>query len=301
MKKLYSDLQSLKNTFLPRIESQLDIWLTMIEGPQKGLIEAARYSCLGSGKRFRPLLTLAVASRSHEPDTAALVAACAIELIHTYSLIHDDLPCMDNDDLRRGKKALHKVVGEGLALLTGDFLLTFAFECLATCEQMPVHMKLELIARLTKAAGHRGMVGGQYADLTCHQHPQTAEFLKWMHLCKTGALMRASLEFGAIVSGCAQQEVAIWGDFGEKFGLLFQFVDDLIDSLPSSMPSSVPIGPSSYIAFNGVEDTLIEVQKLKNQLIEMATTLDQDRTIFQEMIQAVTDQYETLPQIANPS
>lgn len=294
----YKHLHELKAVALPLIENQLDTWLTLSHGPQQGLFEAARYSTLGIGKRFRPLLTLAVTTQHNIPFEQAVQAASIIELIHTYSLIHDDLPCMDNDDFRRGKKSLHKVVGEGLALLTGDFLLTFAFQKLSEITSIDPLVRLRLITALASAAGHQGMVGGQYADLTSHQHPQTREFVQWMHEHKTGSLMRVCMEFGAILSGLSSEQISHWRRFGQQFGLLFQLVDDLLDSLPCNMKGA-PIGPSSYITFAGVQKTLDEVRQLKEQLLITCHQLDPHRQILSEMVEAVTRQYEDLPQIAS--
>lgn len=296
-KRAFKNLNELKEFATPLIENQLDTWLQEQDGPQNGLIQAARYSTLGSGKRFRPLLTLCVAQHYGVDIEQAVPAACAIELVHTYSLIHDDLPCMDNDDFRRGKKSLHKVIGEGLALLTGDFLLTYAFDRLCNAHVIPPNIRLKLIQHLSLASGHLGMVGGQYADLTSHQHPQTKEFINWMHECKTGALMKASVVFGALLACVNDDQVAQWGNFGASIGLLFQLVDDLLDIFATTNTGSLPIGPSSYIAFAGIEQTLSEVRQLKLQLLKRCHELLPENLILQELIESITHQYEDLPQI----
>lgn len=289
--------ETLKATYLPLIEAQLDHWLTSSSGPQTGLFEAARYSTLGAGKRLRPLLVFVAGDLYKANQQALLDFACAVELIHTYSLIHDDLPAMDNDDYRRGKKSLHKVVGDGIALLTGDFLLTYAFEKIAHSEAISSESKIKLIQLMGECAGHRGMVGGQYADLTSHQHPQTPEVLQWMHLSKTGALMRLCVEGGCIIADVSAATSRSWGELGSRIGLLFQIVDDLLDDLPST-GSKVPLGPSSFISMAGVENTWIEARRLKTELMQRSMQLDPERPVLVEIIEAITRQYEQLPQIA---
>jgi geranylgeranyl diphosphate synthase type II len=301
MNTRFSHLDDLKDYALPLIEHQLDHWLELKEGPQKGLLEAARYSTLGSGKRFRPLLCLSIAHFYGIDLTLAIPAACSIELVHTYSLIHDDLPCMDNDDYRRGKKSLHKITTEGLALLTGDFLLTFAFEKLSYLNELSAEQRIKLIQHLSRASGHLGMVGGQYADLTSHLHPQTQEFVHWMHECKTGALMKACAAFGAILANLDPHMIEKWQNFGQKLGLLFQLVDDLLDTLATGTTGSLPIGPSSYIAFAGAKKTLAKARQLKENLIIQTKQLTPNYFVLEELIESITSQYEDLPQIAPSS
>ncbi len=195
--------------------------------PKEGdsLTEAALYSLEG-GKRFRPLLTLAVVEAFGMDLKRALIPACAIELIHTYSLIHDDLPCMDDDDMRRGKATLHKAYSESLAVLTGDFLLTFAFESLATAPLLSQEEKNSLITILAKRSGRVGMIGGQVLDIDLQETKVDWEDLKVVHMKKTGALITAALEFGAVLSS---EDLAPFQRIGENLGLTFQLTDDLID------------------------------------------------------------------------
>jgi geranylgeranyl diphosphate synthase type II len=298
MKKSDYTFERLKTCYLPLIESELTAWLTPSHPcPQEGLFEAARYSTLGAGKRLRPLLVFAVGDLYEAPKQALLEFACALEMIHSYSLIHDDLPAMDNDDYRRGKKSLHKVVGDGIALLTGDFLLTYAFQKIALSPSFSNELKVKLIQLMGECAGHEGMVGGQYADLTSHQHPQNPEVLKWMHLIKTGALMRLCMEGACCIAGVSPTTCQSWAELGSRIGLLFQIVDDLLDDLPSTT-SKVPLGPSSFISMAGVENTWNEARRLKSELIERCQQLDPDRPVIHEIIEAITRQYEQLPQIA---
>jgi geranylgeranyl diphosphate synthase, type II len=193
------------------------------------LFEAARYSILGSGKRLRPLLAITTAEAYGCPLDKILNPACALEMVHTYSLIHDDLPCMDNDDLRRGKPTLHKAYPEGQAVLAGDFLLTFAFQILCESPGLNADEKIELALTLSRAAGADGMIGGQVVDLASEGKIINWQTLHFMHQNKTAALLTASLEFGAIVGGAPKEDRALLQTIGQKLGLAFQIHDDLSD------------------------------------------------------------------------
>lgn len=187
--------------------------------------EAARYAVFSGGKRIRPKMALAAAALFSVPYEIAALPACALELIHTYSLIHDDLPCMDNDDFRRGKPTLHKVYDEALALLTGDFLLTYAFELLAHAPGLSDHQKLRLISILSQKSGAHGMIGGQELDIT--RSALTEETILQMHLRKTAALFTAAMEFGGVLAN--QSDLSLLAELGQNFGLFFQINDDLAD------------------------------------------------------------------------
>jgi len=196
---------------------------------QHRLYESARYSLLSGGKRLRPLLCMAAGMVfDADPDTL-LTPACALEMVHTYSLIHDDLPCMDDDDLRRGKPTLHKVCPEGHAVLTGDYLLTYAFQVLSEAPHLSNRQKLTLIHILAKRAGAQGMIGGQVIDLASEGDLIDFETLKFMHLGKTAALISASLEFGGLVAETSKQDGTHLINAGNYLGLAFQFTDDILD------------------------------------------------------------------------
>ena len=196
--------------------------------------KAMRYSLFAGGKRIRPLLSMAAAEAVSDSPVGIESCACTLELIHTYSLIHDDLPALDNDDYRRGKLTNHKVFGEAMAILAGDSLLTWAFQVLAELEAPP-DRKVKLIAELAAAAGTvGGMIGGQVADLEGEGKTPTAPLLESIHRAKTGALLRASLRMGAIYSGATAEQYALLSCYGEHMGLAFQIVDDLLDVEESS-------------------------------------------------------------------
>ena len=190
--------------------------------------DAMRYAVLGNGKRIRPVLTLAVCEMFGGPEDQALIAACAIELIHSYSLVHDDLPLMDNDDFRRGQPSCHKKFGEGVALLAGDALLTLAFQILGELNHS--EHSLRLIREIAEAAGTSGMIGGQVLDIQAEAGNLTLENLEEINRKKTGALIRVSCLAGAIMGGAKpEQELRILR-FGEYLGFAFQLIDDILDS-----------------------------------------------------------------------
>lgn len=192
------------------------------------LIESARYSLFPGGKRLRPQLVLATAEAFGAPHELALAPACAIELIHTYSLIHDDLPCMDNDDMRRGKPSLHKAYPEGHAVLTGDFLLTFAFQLLAESPGLSPLQRLDMIHKLALRAGAQGMIGGQSVDLASTGKKIDWQTLQQLHRNKTAALITCALEIGGVIA--KTNELQRLQDIGENLGLAFQIIDDLLDA-----------------------------------------------------------------------
>lgn len=192
---------------------------------------AVRYSIFAGGKRLRPLLTIAAAEIFRVPQLHAMPAACALEMIHTYSLIHDDLPALDDDDYRRGRLANHKVFGEAMAILAGDALLTLAFETLAAeaSAYFSAATVVRLIEELSRAAGMAGMIGGQVVDLLSEGQPVNADTLDYIHRHKTGKLFTCSIRSGAIMGGASIEELKRLTTFAEHMGLAFQIVDDILD------------------------------------------------------------------------
>lgn len=216
------------------VDSELDRLVPPETTPPETIHRAMRYSLFAGGKRVRPILCLEAARAVSGSFCAVLPAACSLELVHTYSLIHDDLPALDNDDYRRGKLTNHKVFGEAMAILAGDALLTLAFQVLAQLDAPP-ERKARLLAELASAAGTvGGMIGGQVADLEGEGKPPDATLLETIHRAKTGALLRASLRMGAIVAGANQAEYEALSCYGEHVGLAFQIVDDILDVEESS-------------------------------------------------------------------
>lgn len=216
-------------------DEALDRWLPSESDPPERIHQAIRYSVFAGGKRIRPVLCLA-AARVIDPARPGIEdAACTLEMIHTYSLIHDDLPAMDNDDLRRGRPTNHKVYGEAMAILAGDALCTIAFHVLARLPHATPAVKLRLIEELALASGTQGgMIAGQVHDIEGEGQPPSAERLERIHRAKTGALLRASVRMGAIYAEAGDRELAALSDFGEHIGLAFQIVDDILDIEESS-------------------------------------------------------------------
>ena len=211
------------------VDAELDRLTPPETTPPETIHRAMRYSLFAGGKRIRPVLCLEAARTVAGNVEGAVTAACSLELIHTYSLIHDDLPALDNDDYRRGKLTNHKVFGDAMAILAGDALLTLAFQVLAELPA-PADRKARLMAELATTSGTvGGMIGGQVADLEGEGKPPDAALLESIHRAKTGALLRASLRMGAIYAGASGPEYAALSCYGEHIGLAFQIVDDILD------------------------------------------------------------------------
>lgn len=234
------------------VEQRLDKLIPENHAPYRSLIQAARYSLLSGGKRLRPLLVLATLETLGENIEKGLEPACALEMIHTYSLIHDDLPCMDNDDFRRGKPSLHKAFPEGHAVLAGDFLLTYAFEVMVNSPCLSSEQKIELIEILAKSAGSPGMIGGQIMDIESEGQPVTIEFLKEIHERKTGALITASITCGAIIAQASSETKKILQQFGQELGFAFQVIDDVLDVV-SNKNSDLKNNKTTYASLLGLE------------------------------------------------
>src|SRR5436190_8324 len=216
------------------VDAELDRLVPTETTPPETIHRAMRYSLFAGGKRIRPILCIEAARAAGDEGDAVVACACALELIHTYSLIHDDLPALDNDDYRRGKLTNHKVFGDAMAILAGDSLLTLAFQVLA---ELPVDgdRKSRLVAELATAAGTvGGMIGGQAADLEGEGKPPAAQLVETIHRAKTGALLRASLRMGAIYAGATAAQYEALSCYGEHVGLAFQIVDDILDIEESS-------------------------------------------------------------------
>lgn len=242
-----------------QIEDTLNALIPEQDVPHRQLFEAARYSLIGGGKRLRPLLTLATTETFGIDNRIALNAACAIEMIHTYSLIHDDLPCMDDDDFRRGKPSLHKAYSEGHAVLAGDYLLTFAFEVIAQDPHLEADQKVALVGLLAKNSGAHGMIGGQVMDIEAEGKQIDVRILQQIHRHKTGAMITASLKFGGIIAGANQGQLEALQLFGEDLGLAFQIIDDVLDVTASEKKHGKAIASDeinnkmTYVTLLGLE------------------------------------------------
>ncbi|MCX6628367.1 MAG: polyprenyl synthetase family protein [Candidatus Solibacter sp.] len=216
------------------VDAELDRLVPPETTPPETIHRAMRYSLFAGGKRIRPILCIEAAHTIAGECSGILAAACSLELIHTYSLIHDDLPALDNDDYRRGKLTNHKVFGDAMAILAGDSLLTLAFQVLAQLDA-PDYCRTRLIAELALSSGTvGGMIGGQVADLEGEGKPPDAQLLETIHRAKTGALLRASLRMGANLAGASEPQYEALSRYGEHVGLAFQIVDDILDVEESS-------------------------------------------------------------------
>ncbi len=217
------------------IDATLGHWVPASDAEPHSIHAAMRYSLFAGGKRIRPVLAMAAAQAVSDVPAGVENAAVTLELIHTYSLIHDDLPALDNDDLRRGRPTCHKVYGEAMAILAGDALLTLAFEVLSRLPHVTAEVRVRLIEELARAAGTvGGMIGGQVNDIEGERKMPTARLLESIHRAKTGALIRASVRMGALYAGATEEELAGLTKYGEHIGLAFQIVDDILDVEESS-------------------------------------------------------------------
>ncbi|KAL4290692.1 hypothetical protein GQ457_14G003840 [Hibiscus cannabinus] len=244
--------------------------------------EAMRYSLLAGGKRVRPLLCLAACDLVGGQESMAVPAACAVEMIHTMSLIHDDLPCMDNDDLRRGKPTNHKVFGEDIAVLAGDALLAFSFEhiAVATVGVTPGRI-VRAIGELAKSIGAEGLVAGQVVDITSEGLTDVGpDHLEFIHVHKTAALLEAAAVLGAILGGGCDEDVGKLRKFARNIGLLFQVVDDILDVTKSSKELGKTAGKDlvadkvTYPRLMGIDKSREFAEKLKNDALEMLQGFD---------------------------
>ena len=248
------------------------------------------YSLMAGGKRLRPVLLMAAADAVGADGTKFLPVACALEMIHTYSLIHDDLPAMDNDDLRRGKPTNHVVYGEGIAILAGDALLTLAFTVILRQKAVPAEALLRVVDEVSRAAGAEGMVGGQVLDLEAENRQISMEELRRVHTGKTGALFRAALRSGAILAGASEEQLSALTAYADHFGLAFQITDDILDVIGNAEEIGKPVGSdeknhkSTYVTLTSLE----MAQELARRTVEEAeaalSAFGQEAAFLRELV-----------------
>jgi geranylgeranyl diphosphate synthase, type II len=256
------------------VERHLERCMPAESLPPGSIHTAMRYSVFAGGKRIRPILCLEASRIFAEDVTPALYPACAVEFIHTYSLIHDDLPALDNDDLRRGKPTCHKKFGEAIAILAGDALLTLAFETIGA-SPVAAELRVAMLTEISTAAGTvEGMVGGQVADIEAEGKPVGPEMLEYIHRSKTAALIRASITAGALSAGAGSEDVARLRRFGETIGWAFQVTDDILDVEESSVALGKTAGKdiaqqkATYPAVFGMEKSHAIAKELATTAIE---------------------------------
>lgn len=256
-------------------------------GMQREIAEAMSYTLFAGGKRVRAMLVKEFCRLCGGEEKAAVSAACAIEMIHAFSLIHDDLPCMDDDDFRRGKPSCHKAYGEATALLAGDALENKAFEIIANDNSLSDEVKVKLITVFSKAIGVCGMIGGQVIDTVCQEKMMDKDSLFEMYRMKTGALIRASCEMGCIVAE-AYDKVQIAGEYGEKLGIAFQIVDDILDIRGNEKAIGKPVGSDKQNEKNtsavlcGIEEAQRIAQRLTDEAMECLSAFE-DRSFINEI------------------
>jgi farnesyl diphosphate synthase len=261
------------NEVADRITVAIDQLIPPADGPEAMLMRAMRHGALGRGKRLRPFITIEVGGMFGASEKALLRAAAALECVHAYSLIHDDLPCMDDDDIRRGQPTVHKAFGEAAAVLAGDALLTLAFEIMASPEtHRDPGMRCRLIERMAVAAGPRGMVAGQMIDMNPdHDAEDTLQRLTRMQRLKTGAMIHCAGEIGALLGGASDGERQAIAGFTADLGLAFQIVDDLLDvegdaaELGKATDKDKDAGKANFVTLLGVEVARERVELLSSQ------------------------------------
>lgn len=254
--------------------------------------QAMAYSVFAGGKRFRPVLCLAACEVVGGSWQQALDGACAMECIHTYSLIHDDLPGMDDDDYRRGKLTNHKVFGEGMAILAGDALLTYAFEILSNMDDGSNSTQiLQIIKEVSRASGTAGMIGGQVVDILSEQEKSTADLLNYIHNHKTGALIEVSVRMGAILGGANAEQLAALTQYARQLGLAFQITDDILDVVGDASKIGKPVGSdeknekATFPAFYGLEQSRLMAKQAVEAAIAALDPFGQQGEILVQMAQ----------------
>ena len=286
-------------TYLEASKQSIEQWLsTVLHSPipeYKRLYEAMNYSLLQGGKRIRPILTKAVLDAMKVDASLYKEFLCALECIHTYSLIHDDLPAMDNDDYRRGNLTNHKVYGDGMAILAGDGLLTYAFQLCSENTTASAEQKIKAIQCLATAAGPEGMVGGQAFDLLSEGKHIPLEELKILHSGKTGALFNAAIELGLILSNADQAKYAAYMIYANCLGLLFQITDDILDvtgtieELGKTPGSDIRQDKSTYVSLLGLDEARNEAHAVVQKAHVALATIEDDTHILSAIIDYLMD------------
>ncbi len=269
-----TDFEKLLRESAALFDIELEKYFDPSDPDLTAVTDAMAYSALAGGKRIRPFITLEFCRLFGGDTRSALPLAVALECVHTYSLIHDDLPCMDNDDLRRGKPTCHKVYGEEFALLAGDALLTGAFETVATADSLDESVRLEAVKALSRLAGVNGMIGGQTIDLQSEGKSIDFEKLLKLHSLKTGALIRCAAYLGAIAANARPEQISAADKYAERLGLAFQIADDILDVTSTEAELGKPIGSDSenkkvtFLTFMSVEEARSFAERTADEAAE---------------------------------
>lgn len=281
-------IDSLLKDYQAKFDSRLDIILSESGQLYDEILTACRYAVLNGGKRIRPILLMEFYKLCGGNDDCAYNFACALEMIHSYSLVHDDLPCMDNDDIRRGKPSCHKAFGESTALLCGDALLTEAFLCASKTMGIPSDRIVRAISHLAASAGVSGMIGGQVIDMNDNKHSDD-DVLFEMYRLKTGALLKTACAIGCILAGADDEHVAIAEKFGEKVGIAFQIIDDILDGTGDTKTLGKPVGSDeknekdTIVVRLGVEYCRELAKKYTDEAYECLEHFDGDTSTLKEL------------------
>lgn len=281
-----------------QVDQALEKWLPSGDLMPRSLHQSMRYSVFAGGKRLRPILMIAACEAVGGSAEKVLHAACALEMIHTYSLVHDDLPAMDDDDFRRGRPTNHKVYGEAIAILAGDALLTEAFRLLADAKAnsgVSADVTLRVIELLARYAGSQGMVGGQVVDMESEGKEIDFPTLEYIHTHKTGALILASVQVGALLGGGNEEQFAALTRFGEAAGLAFQVADDILDvvgeqsELGKDVGSDQQRGKATYPALLGVSEARKRASELCDIAVAALTPLGESSAPLQSLARYIVD------------
>ena len=283
------EINNLFNELIPKIDQRLDALILEKEDGINEARKAMRYSLLNGGKRIRPILLLEFYKLCGGEGDGALNFAAAIEMIHTYSLIHDDLPFMDNDDMRRGKPSCHKAFGEDTALLAGDALLTLAFSAAAKTEGIPPQRVLRAISVLADNAGIEGMVGGQVMDLEFEKTGADVDGLKEMYLKKTSCLLKAAAVCGCVLAGADEEHIKYAAEYADSLGLAFQIIDDILDCTADEKTLGKPIGSdekngkTTFVTLYGIDGARKRPKELSKNAESLLDNFEGDSTSLKEL------------------
>lgn len=271
------------------VEEGLLLELKKVPAYDETLENSMEYSLMAGGKRLRPVLLMAAADAVGKDGSNFLTTGCAIEMIHTYSLIHDDLPAMDNDDYRRGKPTNHRVFGDGIAVLAGDALLTLAFEVMLRQQGATPETLVAVVSEMSRAAGPYGMVGGQVLDLEGEGRHLDMAALRKIHMGKTGALFCAAIRSGAILAGANEAELAALTLYAERFGLAFQITDDILDVIGDEAAIGKPVGSdvrnekATYVTLTSLEEAQKLAEAAVSEAVEALRIFDERAAFLREL------------------
>ncbi|MGD9568042.1 MAG: polyprenyl synthetase family protein [Sedimentibacter sp.] len=292
------DFKIWMNEKINKVEQYLINAIEITENSQKLIYEAMNYSLLSGGKRLRPVLLLGSYELFQDNEEAALPFACAMEMIHTYSLIHDDLPAMDNDDYRRGRLSNHKKFGEAAAILAGDGLLNKAFETglsAALNHNLDISRAVKALSEIAKSSGADGMIGGQVVDMFGHEKISSIEDLKYMYSLKTGAIIKSSITAGALLGGADEKQFSALKSYAQKIGLAFQIQDDILDvtstleKLGKKIGSDAANNKTTYLSFVPIEEAQRIVATLTEEAIENLSIFGNKSVYLVELARYLTN------------